>query len=289
MLTTLQLRSPAKVNIGLQIRDRRPDGYHTIHTIFQELEFHDTVRMTIRDSGCRITASVDWVPTDESNICCRAVRVLKERYAGVAGIRIELEKQIPAGAGLGGGSGNAAAVLKGLNHLYDLRLSVPELERTAAAVGADVPFFIRGGTQVGDGIGDELTPLSVSGPWTFLLIVPALRINTAWAYGQVKKNLNGPRSRINFDSFFQGANPSWELFENDFERIVIPAYPEIGEIKQRLLAAGAVYASLSGSGSTVFGVFDDEAGAMLAESDFKKSYQTILTHPAATVTTTSFA
>ncbi len=272
-------KAPAKVNIGLQIRERRPDGYHNIHTVFQELEFHDTVVISARDSGFRLEANVPWVPCDETNICYKIYSALKNRISDLPGVNVELIKRIPAGAGLGGGSSDGAAVLKGLNQLYQLDLSDGDLEKLSAPVGADIPFFIRGGTQLGDGIGDRLTPLPSFGSARLLLVIPDISINTGWAYGESKKVLNPPREKINFRGFFQGINSSWELFENDFERIVIPAYPEIGIIKQHLREAGAIFASLSGSGSTVFGVFDDEAAATAAESALKKSYQTFLTRP----------
>jgi len=272
-------KSHAKVNIGLQIRDCRSDGYHNIHTIFQELKFHDQITLNQADTGCELTTDVDWVPVDDSNICVEAYLALKARFPDLPGLRIQLEKRIPAGAGLGGGSGNGAVVLKGLNEMFGLGLSLTELEQIAAPIGADVPFFIRGGTQLGEGIGEQLTILSpLSGIW-FLLVVPPFRINTDWAYIQVKKHLNSQVKRINFRRYFQGENTPWEFFENDFERIVIPAHPEIGVIKQQLITAGAIFASLSGSGSTVFGVFDDEAKIKQAESYFKKFHQTILTRP----------
>ena len=220
-----------------------------------------------------------WVPTDAANLCVKAYQSLLQRFPDLPGVKINLEKKIPAGAGLGGGSSNGAVVLKGLNELFNLELSGADLTNIGKTLGADVPFFIRGGTQLGEGIGDILTPLKPLTGGYFLLLLPDLHVDTAWAYSRVKKDLNQQRKRINFRSYFWGRNSPWELFENEFERIVIPAYPEIGIIKQRLLEAGAYYASLSGSGSTVFGVFDDETAALAAESMFKKSYQTILTCP----------
>lgn len=273
------LKSALKVNLGLRILDRRPDGYHNIATVFQELDFHDTVAIEPAAAGCTVSADVDWVPTSADNSCRRVYEVLRRRFPDLPGVTIHLEKRIPAGAGLGGGSANGATVLTGLNALFGLGLSADELERLAAEVGADVPFFIRGGTQVGEGIGDRLTPLAGPAPGWYLLLIPDLRIATAWAYGAVKKVLQAKRPRINFRSLFQGRNSPWELFENDFERIVIPAYPEIGRLKHRLSAVGAYFASLSGSGSTVFGIFDDEASARAAESEFKNSCKTILARP----------
>ena len=145
--------------------------------------------------------------------------------------------------------------------------------------GADVPFFITGGTQLGEGIGDKLTVVSQPITGYYLLVTPKIFISTVWAYKSMKKYLKEGQDRPNFAHFLENNNLSNVIFENDFERIVIPTYPEIGEIKASLLNAGASYASLSGSGSTVFGIFDKEAKAKQAESHFQKQYQTFLTRP----------
>ena len=271
-------KSFAKVNIGLQIRDQRPDGYHTIHTLFQELAFHDSITLERRDSGCNFSSNVDWLKNDESNLCVKAWQTIVDNF-GIGGVSIELEKRIPAGAGLGGGSSNAATVLKGLRQLYEINITDDELEKLGVNLGADVPFFIRGCLQTGDGIGEKLTPLETKIPGTFLLVVPDIHIDTKWAYSASKKILDASREMVNFAGFIQRENIPFELFENDFEAIVVPAYPEIGQIKNSLRAQGARFASLSGSGSTVFGVFDEDADAKSAESHFSSRYNTFITNP----------
>ncbi|MBT7515309.1 MAG: 4-(cytidine 5'-diphospho)-2-C-methyl-D-erythritol kinase [Candidatus Marinimicrobia bacterium] len=271
------LKSKAKVNIGLQIRDRRPDGYHTIHTLFQELDFHDIITLEKRESGCGFSSNVDWLKNDDSNLCVKAWRKMGDVF-GIGGISIQLEKRIPAGGGLGGGSSNAATVLKGLRQLYELDLSDDELESLSVDLGADVPFFIRGGLQSGDGIGEVLKPLKPRIDGCFLCVVPDLYIDTKWAYGQVKNILDKPKDLVNFTGFIQKVNIPFELFENDFEAIVVPAYPEIGHIKNSLRAHGARFASLSGSGSTVYGIFDEEVDAKLAKSQIFSHYNTFITY-----------
>ncbi|MBT4154683.1 MAG: 4-(cytidine 5'-diphospho)-2-C-methyl-D-erythritol kinase [Candidatus Marinimicrobia bacterium] len=271
------LKSKAKVNIGLQIRDRRPDGYHTIHTLFQELDFHDIITLEKRESGCGFSSNVDWLKNDDSNLCVKAWRKMVDVF-GIGGISIQLEKRIPAGGGLGGGSSNAATVLKGLRQLYELDLSDDELELLSVDLGADVPFFIRGGLQSGDGIGEVLKPLKPRIDGCFLCVVPDLYIDTKWAYGQVKNILDKPKDLVNFAGFIQKVNIPFELFENDFEAIVVPAYPEIGHIKNSLRAHGARFASLSGSGSTVYGIFDEEVDAKLAKSQIFSHYNTFITY-----------
>jgi len=273
----LLLKSKAKVNIGLQIRDCRPDGYHTIHTLFQELDFHDIITLEKRESGCGFSSNVDWLKNDDSNLCVKAWRKMVDVF-GIGGISIQLEKRIPAGGGLGGGSSNAATVLKGLRQLYELDLSDDELESLSVDLGADVPFFIRGGLQSGDGIGEVLKPLKPRIDGCFLCVVPDLYIDTKWAYGQVKNILDKPKDLVNFAGFIQKVNIPFELFENDFEAIVVPAYPEIGHIKNSLRAHGARFASLSGSGSTVYGIFDEEVDAKLAKSQIFSQYNTFITY-----------
>ncbi|HIB31930.1 MAG TPA: 4-(cytidine 5'-diphospho)-2-C-methyl-D-erythritol kinase [Candidatus Marinimicrobia bacterium] len=277
-MTKICLKSFAKVNIGLQIRGQRPDGYHNIHTLLQELDFHDTITLEKRDSGCDFFSNVDWLENDESNLCVKAWQKMVDRFE-VDGISIQCEKNIPPGGGLGGGSSNAATVLKGLRQLYELNVSDKEIETIGVELGADVPFFVKGYTQIGDGIGELLTPVRVVIPGTYLLVVPDIRIDTGWAYRKSKKILDGSRDTISFADFSQGENVPLEFFENDFEAIVIPAYPEIGRIKEMIRVNGARYASLSGSGSTVFGIFDDEAVAKAAESDLSSKYRTIISHP----------
>ncbi len=269
----------SKVNIGLKILGQREDGYHNIYTVFQELDFGDSITIKQADSGCTISSNVNWIPTDESNICYKAYTALKRKFPKLGGVSIHIKKWIPAGSGLGGGSANGAVVLKGLNKLYNLELSDDGLEKIGSEVGADVPFFIKGGTQLGEEIGDKLTPLPRSVAGVYLLVFPNLSISTAWAYSGIKNKLKSRIVLPNFVGFFSGDNSSLEIFENDFERIVIPAYPEIGAIKYKLLELGARFASLSGSGSTVFGIFDEDTSAKEAELFFHPAHQTTLAHP----------
>ena len=277
-MSHLVLKSHAKVNIGLQIRNQRPDGYHNIHTIFQELDFHDTIRLEKRDSNCQFSSNVDWLVKDDSNLCVMAWQKMVDVF-GLGGVSIELEKRIPAGGGLGGGSSNAATILKGLRKLYKLDVSDDELENIGIDLGADVPFFIKGKTQIGDGIGEILKPIKTVINGCYLLVVPDLHIDTKWAYGEFKNILDRPNEIVNFLGFIRKEIIPFELFENDFEAIVVPAYPEIGQIKNSLRVHGARFASLSGSGSTVFGVFDEDADAKSAESHFSSRYNTFITNP----------
>lgn len=275
----MECPSTSKVNIGLKVLNQRDDGYHNIYTVFQELDFGDTIQIEKIDDGCTIKSNVDWIPIDESNICHKAYSALKTKFPDLGGISIHIQKNVPIGSGLGGGSANGATTLKGLNDLYDLNLSDGELEKIGATIGADVPFFIRGGTQLGEGIGDKLTLLPSHIQGTYLLVIPDVSISTPWAYSGLINKLNSEELMPNFVGFFSGDYASLKIFENDFERIVIPAYPEIGAIKRKLLELGARFASLSGSGSTVYGIFDEDASAKEAELFFRPTHQTILANP----------
>ena len=272
------MQSFAKVNIGLQIRNKRDDGFHNIHTIFQELQLHDIIALKLKDKDCEFNSNVSWLNNDLSNLCVSAWSRLKDLY-NIGGVSIDLTKNIPPGSGLGGGSSNAASILKGLVRLYNLDISHKELLPIAESLGADVPFFLKGGLQQGDGIGEKLTKLPRLIEGTYLLVVPDFIISTEWAYGNFKSFLDEGRDRVNFADFLQGDLVSFEFFENDFESIVVPAYPEIGKIKSRLESLGSQFTSLSGSGSTVYGIFDDESGAKSAESYFSSSYTTFITKP----------
>ena len=271
--------SYSKVNIGLKVLSQRDDGYHNIYTIFQELNFGDSIDIEKRDCGFKIIANVDWIPTNKSNICYKAYTEIKKEFSEVKGIHIKIDKKIPIGSGLGGGSANAAALLKGIKNIYKLEVTESKLEEIGGEVGADVPFFIRGKTQLGEGVGDKLTQLPKAIIGTYLLVIPKISIRTEWAYSVIKNRLNNQNKNAKFSSFINEDYSSLQIFENDFEQIVIPAYPEIGAIKSKLLNLGARFASLSGSGSTVYGVYDDEASAKEAELLFHTSHQTILANP----------
>ena len=272
-------QSKSKINLGLKVLNKRSDGLHNIVTIFQEVDFGDKIELVKHKSGCQMRSDVDWIPLDSSNLCHKAYSALCHELNQDLGVKISLEKRIPVGSGIGGGSANAAATLNGLNSLYNLGLNDKKLESIAVNIGADVPFFIKGGTQIGQEKGEKLLPITKKLEATILLVIPKVSISTEWAYSQIKNKLKSDNSILRFADLMRKDFLSFKFFENDFEKIVIPAYPEIGSIKNKLLDSGAKFASLSGSGSTVFGVFDDKAYAKKAASYFHNSHLTILTRP----------
>lgn len=276
-MRSIIVRSTAKVNIGLQVLGMRSDGYHNLNTIFQELKFHDLIHLSEITSGCELSSTDPHFKEIEANTCKKAYDLVVSMSKLNTGVKIHVEKNIPYGSGLGGGSSNGAAVIKGMNALFELGLDRKEMKSMAKNIGADVPFFISGETQLGEETGAKLTPIKHKHIYSFLLILPEISISTAWAYKALKNGLFYTRDKVNFADFFKRDKIPFELFKNDFERIVIPAYPEIGVIKESLMKCGARYASLSGSGSTVFGMFDDDTAAKTAESVLKSDYRTILT------------
>ena len=219
------------------------------------------------------------VPVDESNLISKAYQLIRSRTERVnTEYAIHLIKRIPIGGGLGGGSSNAAATLNVLNQLWKLNFSLQELEKMGAELGADVPFFIKGGIQLVEGIGNILTPVdpNLLDGYSFLLVVPPIHISTPWAYNALNKTLQ-PIKRL--PKFSPLSKPmKWELFDNDFERVIRKTYPEISNIKEKLQIAGALYAGLSGSGSTVFGVFDNHQKAEALLENFSPD-QTFLSSP----------
>ena len=275
------INSNAKVNLGLRVLKKKDDGYHDIITVFQEIDFFDIITLTKNPNGYSFNSNVDWLKNNEDNLCIAAYRLMGENY-DIGGINIDLNKKIPAGSGLGGGSSNAASIMKGICELYNLNIPNNELESLAVNIGADVPFFINGSIQLGEGIGEKLTPLDKKISGKFLIIIPDIIVNTSWAYSQFKNGLDTSSSSINFASLLNDRTIDFNeitLIENDFESIVIPTYPEIGKIKEQLCAHGAQYASLSGSGSTVFGIFNDDALLDKAFSYFTPKYNTFVSVP----------
>jgi len=275
------INSNAKVNIGLKVLKKREDGYHDIVTVFQEISLFDIISISKKSKGCDFNSNVSWLMKDKTNLCVIAYEEMKKKF-DIDGVSIDLTKNIPKGGGLGGGSSNAASIMKGIRQLYSLNISDKELEDIASQIGADVPFFIRGSIQLGEGIGERLTPLKINISGKYLIIIPGIEIDTSWAYSKFKNDLDSFILPINFASLSNEKTISLDklkFFENDFESIVVPTYPEIGKIKEALQALGAGFASLSGSGSTVFGIFNDDVSLDKALSYFSPKYKTFIANP----------
>ena len=281
MMNKVIINSNAKVNIGLKVLKEREDGYHDIVTVFQEINLFDIISISKKSKGCDFNSNATWLMNDKTNLCVIAYEAMKKKF-DIDGVDIDLTKNIPKGSGLGGGSSNAASIMKGIRELYSLNISDKELEDIASQIGADVPFFIRGAIQLGEGIGNRLTPLKINISGKYLIIIPDTEIDTSWAYSKFKNDLDSSILPINFASLSNEKTISLDklqFFENDFESIVVPTYPEIGKIKEALHALGAGFASLSGSGSTVFGIFNDDVSLDKALSYFSPKYKTFIANP----------
>lgn len=280
-MKSININSYAKVNIGLKILNKRSDGYHNISTVFQEIDLFDTITISKSDGPLKFSSNVEWLQNDQNNLCVIAYNHIKNLYK-IGGANIVLKKNISRGSGLGSGSSNAAATMKGLREIYNLEVADSELIKIGSKIGADVPFFINGSTQVGEGIGEKLTSIRSSMDAQYLIVTPDIPIDTKWAYSQYKNNLDNCSSPTKFSDSFRGKTinlDTLKFFENDFESVVFPTYPEIGAIKNKLIALGAKFASLSGSGSTVYGIFDDDANIDKAFSHFFPRHKTFIAHP----------
>lgn len=259
LTSDLRMPSHAKINLGLYVLGKRPDGYHDIWTIFQELEFHDVLYFTKRDAPLTLTTNHPTLPVGDENLVCRAARAFAQKTGCPTQLAIHLEKQIPLGAGLGGGSSNAAAALCGLNQLFQVGASREELAALGATLGSDVPFFLHGGTAIGTGRGEQIEPLPDLPPCWILLINPRIHVSSAWAYKNINLKLtNFPTKNNVFLQQHNAVTDALRTLENMLEESVISHYPIIASIKNRLLEEGAEWASMSGSGSTVFGVFKEK-------------------------------
>lgn len=258
---TLEVRSFAKINWALRITRRREDGFHDLETLFQEISLHDVLRFTPAER-LSMTCSDPSIPVDESNLVMRAARSL-----GVDRVAVHLEKRIPAGGGLGGGSSNAAATLSTLDAMFKLATPRDRLREMALSLGSDVPFFLVGGTAYATGRGEVLTPMPAVRHVPLVVVLPPERVMTKEAFSaiseySVPKGCDRFRSSIENDLLADR-----ELLTNDFEPGVFARLPTLALWKQRLLDSGAGWAGMSGSGSTIVGAFANlgERDAALAE------------------------
>ena len=263
----LHVKTPAKINLFLRITGKRPDGYHELYTLMCPLALYDTLTLNAGGTGIVVVCDHPGVPEDSSNLAARSAHLfLKTAFAGnslpISGLTIHIDKKIPVGAGLGGGSSDAAAVLMALNDHFGQPLALPALTTLGTRLGADVPFFIRGAPALATGIGDRLEPFPHLTPWTALLVYPNEVVSTAWVYKNLNLRLTKEEkklSKFHFDGRLFNVN---EHLVNDLEPVTERAFPVIRAIKRLLLAHGAAGAMMSGSGSTVFGLFADHERAI---------------------------
>lgn len=269
-MNSLTLKAPAKVNYLLDVIRRRPDGYHDLRMVMQRINLCDDISLTMLDvPGIIVTCGKKGVPDGPGNIAWKAARIMLDIAGGDHGVRIEISKNIPVAAGLGGGSSDAASVLMGMNKLLELKLADQRLMEIGVKLGADVPFFIFKKTALAEGIGEQLTAMPVMPAAWILLVNPGIHVSTAWVYNSLQLTKEKEMNRL--PEFFTSIEDVCSIFSNDLETVTIPAFPVIGEIKQKLLRLGAASSMMSGSGPTVFGLFQDKIAAEKVRNELAES------------------
>ena len=268
MAETFHFDSPAKVNLTLEILRKREDGYHDLRTILQKISLHDTLRFTLKKGkGICITATHPTLPTGKRNLVHRAARSILARSDFKGGVHIDIEKRIPLGAGLGGGSSNAATTLMALNRLLEMDLPKKELMGMGLEIGADVPFFFMKDAAIGSGIGERLKRIELPRLW-YVLIYPNVEVSTRWAYQHFV--LTRRRFHYKIQEVLRTPGEICSILRNDLEAVVSRRYPQIEVMKKGLCSAGALGALMTGSGPAVFGLFSGERGASEAYKKVKK-------------------
>jgi 4-diphosphocytidyl-2-C-methyl-D-erythritol kinase len=268
-MDTLAIQAPAKINLFLRVVGKRPDGYHDLHSLMCPVGVFDTLTLSLNQSSITVTCTHPQVPEDATNLAALAAKAFFEAAFGdhsssPLGVHIDIQKQIPVGAGLGGGSSDAAAVLKALNNHFGAPLTNAALKALGARIGADIPFFLCGGPAVARGIGDQLEDFPSLSPWTVLLVYPNAAVSTAWVYKNLNLRLTKDEKKLSnfhFDGRFFNVD---KHLVNDLEPVTTRVLPVIKEVKRLLLSHGAAGALMSGSGSTVFGLFADSEKAFSA-------------------------
>ncbi len=262
MSVRLTLPSFAKINLHLRVLGKREDGFHDIFTVFQTVSLHDEITFEKADGEIVLECDDPAVPANAGNLIVRAAERLRSEFGVAAGARVRLEKRIPMGGGLGGGSSNAAVALIGLSRVWRIDVSLDELGRIGSELGADVPFFLEGGTAVGIGRGTQLEPARDFAAEWILIVTPDVHVSTAAAYSGLRaQNLtNEDSNRILRVCRSEAESPDFlhTAAINDFENTVFVEHPEIERAKRRLIELGASQAMMSGSGASVFAIFDKE-------------------------------
>jgi 4-diphosphocytidyl-2-C-methyl-D-erythritol kinase len=269
---SITMKAPGKLNLHLRITGKRPDGYHEIESLFVPVALWDTLNVSKAKKGLKVFCTGRELPEGPENLVYRAALSFFGETGIGDGARITLVKKIPISSGLGGGSSDAAATLKGLNTLWDEPLVEKDLERLALSLGADVPFFLLQRPAIARGIGELLEPLRVFPVFWYVIVSPDFTVSTAWAYGEVrlKLTLEGNRNILNI--FNATALKIPDLLLNDLESVTLSKYPFLCSIKESLLALGALGALMTGSGPSIFGVFESEHKANEAGETLRSTW-----------------
>ena len=258
----LKLKAKAKINLGLDVVRKREDGYHEVRMIMQMINLYDKITLRKKtEPGITVTANLSYLPVNEDNLVYRAAKLLMDEFQVDGGLEIELQKYIPVAAGMAGGSTDAAAVMVGVNRIFQLGLNKKQLMERGVKIGADVPFCIMRGTALAEGIGEELTPLPAMPHCSLVIAKPKIHVSTKFVYGNLKvgeltehPDIDGQVQALRENNLEQLVT----RMGNVLETVTIPAYPVIDEIKHTMMKYGAMGAMMSGSGPTVFGILEKE-------------------------------
>lgn len=272
----MRLRAMAKINLGLDVIGKRPDGYHDVKMIMQTIQMYDVLEMQrSQEPGIILNCNLPYIPNDERNLVWKAAHLLMEEFGIQEGIRIQLEKFIPVAAGMAGGSSDAAAALVGVNRLFSLGLEEEELMERAIQIGADVPYCVMRGTVLAEGIGERLTPLPPLPDCYILIGKPGISVSTKTAYNNLRLDRRKPHPDI--DGQIEAIRAGdligvTRRMENVFQPGIEAEYPVVRQIREHMEAHGALRAVMSGSGPTVFGVFDQEEALNEAAEALRESH-----------------
>lgn len=287
MISTLQAKAYGKINIGLDVLKKRADGYHEVKMIMQTISLYDHITITKQKNttDIQLETNLSFLPTNDNNLVYKAAKLLKDEFGIQEGLEIKLEKHIPVAAGMAGGSTDAAATLQLLNTMFSLGLSTEELMARAVTLGADVPYCILKGTALSEGIGEILTPLPPLMPCFILIVKPPIHVSTKFVYENLK--LDELKTHPNIDAIIEAIDTGnvyamADNMGNVLETVTEGNYPVISSIKQLMIEHGALSALMSGSGPTVFGIYDKEEAIHHAATFFKINYplyRTYITKP----------
>lgn len=272
----IKLKARAKINLTLDVLGRRPNGYHDLKMVMQTVSLYDGVYIKkINRDGIKLKSNIEWLPVDERNLAVKAAMLLREKYNIKEGIFIELDKRIPVAAGLAGGSSDCAAVLVGMNRLFDLNIPLNKLMEYGLKLGADVPYCIMRGTALAEGVGEVLTELNSCPLCYIVLVKPPISVSTAFVFQNLKldtivqrPNTEKMISAIENKNIDQVANSLCNVLEG----VVFPIHGEVKKLKQELLKLGATGALMSGSGPTVYGLFKNKFEAETAAANVKNKF-----------------
>lgn len=275
----IEINACAKINLGLNIVSKREDGYHNLETVFYPIrDLHDKIYIKKSD-GFSFSCDNKMIENDENNLLISPIKKLESVLKQKFNVEIECKKHIPIGAGLGGGSSDAAAVIVSLNDMFQLNLSTEQMQKLALEIGSDVPFFIKAKPSYATGRGEILEILDFYLNYPILLINPGIHISTKEAFA----NIRPQPSNFCIKDLFKSDNTDFEkwkqLLKNDFETSIFAKYPLLAKIKETLYQCGALFSAMSGSGSTIYGIFKDIDSALLAKESFPKEYFIFLNLP----------